>query len=63
DPDTGFTSMQRTVGFTMSLGARLILEGQLNQPGLLSPRDVPFDLVVRGLEKHGISISHQLSLK
>lgn len=58
DLDTGFTSMQRTVGFTMSLGARLILEGQL-KPGLLSPGDVPFDLVVQGLEKHGISISRQ----
>jgi len=59
DLETGFTSMQRTVGFTMSLGAQLILEGQLKKPGLLSPIEVPFDLVVRGLEKHGIQISRQ----
>ncbi len=29
DLETGFTSMQRTVGFTMSLGAQLILQGKL----------------------------------
>ena len=49
DLETGFTSMQRTVGFTMALGARLILTGQLNQPGLISATDVPYDLVVPGL--------------
>lgn len=59
DPATGFTAMQRTVGFTMSLGAQLILEGKLNKPGLLSPIEVPFDLVARGLEKHGMKISRE----
>jgi lysine 6-dehydrogenase len=59
DLKTGFTAMQRTVGFTMSLGAQLILERQLQQPGLLSPLNVPYDLVTSGLEKHGIHISRQ----
>jgi saccharopine dehydrogenase-like NADP-dependent oxidoreductase len=59
DLATGFTAMQRTVGFTMSLGAQLILEGRLNKPGLLSPIEVPFDLVARGLEKHGMHISRE----
>jgi len=56
DMETGFTSMQRTVGFTMSLGARLILDGKLKKNGLLTPMDVPFELVTAGLEKHDISI-------
>ena len=57
DLETGLTSMQRTVGFTMSLGARLILEGKLHKPGLLLPMDVPYGLVVEGLESHGMVIS------
>jgi lysine 6-dehydrogenase len=59
DLGTGFTSMQRTVGFTMSLGARLILEGRLKKAGLLSPIDVPYDLLAQGLAKHGIRIIRQ----
>ncbi|MFQ5706705.1 MAG: saccharopine dehydrogenase family protein [bacterium] len=59
DLETGFTAMQRTVGFTMSLGAQLILKGRLKKPGLVSPIEVPFGLVVRGLKKHGMQISRQ----
>jgi len=61
DLETGFTSMQRTVGFTMSLGARLILEGKLNKPGLLLPMDVPYELVADGLKRQGMVISRQES--
>ncbi len=57
DLETGFTSMQRTVGFTMSLGARLILEGKLNTPGLLLPMAVPYELLVEGLARHGMVIT------
>jgi len=59
DLETGFTSMQRTVGFTMSLGAQLIMEDRLKKTGLLSPKDVPYDLLVQGLEKHGMRITRQ----
>ncbi|UCC79279.1 MAG: saccharopine dehydrogenase NADP-binding domain-containing protein [Candidatus Zixiibacteriota bacterium] len=59
DLHTGFTSMQRGVGFTMGLGARLILDRKLTTPGLISPIDVPFDLVVKELEKHGIKINRE----
>ncbi|MFC1724747.1 saccharopine dehydrogenase family protein [candidate division KSB1 bacterium] len=59
DMETGFTSMQRTVGFTMALGARLILEGKIKQKGLLSPIDVPYELVIPELAKYGILISRQ----
>lgn len=59
DLQTGFTSMQRGVGFALGLGARLILGRKLTTPGLISPIDVPFDLVVKELEKHGIKITRE----
>lgn len=59
DLETGFTSMQRTVGFTMSLGAQLILQKKLQNSGLLSPIDVPYDLVAQGLKKHNMTITRQ----
>ncbi len=61
DLETGLTSMQRTVGFTMSLGARLVLEGKLDKPGLLLPMAVPYELVAEGLKRHGMVISRQES--
>jgi lysine 6-dehydrogenase len=62
DLETGFTSMQRTVGFTLGLGARLILEGKLAKPGLLMPLDVPYESVIPSLEKHNIRVVRQESL-
>lgn len=59
DLTTGLTAMQRTVGFTMSLGARLILMDRLQQSGLLTPLDVPYEDVVAGLALHGIHITRQ----
>lgn len=58
DLETGFTSMQRTVGFTMSLGARLILEGKLAS-GLLTPLDVPYDSVIPALERHNLHVTRR----
>jgi len=54
---TGFTAMQRTVGFTLARGARLILDAALERTGLLSPIDVPYELVFPALERHGIRVS------
>ncbi|MDP1890834.1 MAG: saccharopine dehydrogenase C-terminal domain-containing protein [Gemmatimonadaceae bacterium] len=56
---SGLTSMQRTVGFTLARGARLILEGSLGRPGLRSPVDVPYDLVFPALERHGIRVTRR----
>ncbi|MFC1514224.1 saccharopine dehydrogenase family protein [candidate division KSB1 bacterium] len=56
DKKTGFTAMQRTVGFTMSLGAKLILEGKINKKGLLAPIDVPLELLEDGLRERDIII-------
>ncbi len=56
DLDTGFTAMQRTVGFTMSRGAQLIATGKLRKPGILTPLDVSYDDVLPALEQHGIRV-------
>ncbi len=56
DLATGLTAMQRTVGFTLSLGARLILEGKLKKAGLLTPLDVEYEDVFPTLEKHNIRV-------
>lgn len=59
---TGFTSMQRTVGFTLARGARLILAGELGRRGLLTPLDVPYASVFPALERHGIRVvRHELA--
>ena len=51
DQKTGLTAMQRTVGYTMALGVRLILDGQISKRGLISPIDVPYELLEAGLKK------------
>jgi saccharopine dehydrogenase-like NADP-dependent oxidoreductase len=56
DPVTGFTAMQRTVGFTMSRGAQLVAGGKLTRAGVLTPLDVAFDDVLPALEPHGIRV-------
>ena len=57
DLDTGLLAMQRTVGFTASIGAQMILSGQIPKRGLLTPtRDIPSDIFIAELEKRGIKI-------
>ena len=57
DLDTGLLAMQRTVGFTASIGAQMILSGQIQKRGLLTPtRDIPSDIFITELEKRGIKI-------
>jgi saccharopine dehydrogenase-like NADP-dependent oxidoreductase len=58
DMQTGFMSMSRTVGFTVSLGALMIGSGQLTKRGLISPvNDVPFDQFVQELAARNIKIT------
>jgi len=58
DLETGFTAMQRTVGFTISIGVQMIANGILSSPGILYPMDVPFDYFMKELEKRGMKISY-----
>lgn len=57
DLETGFTSMQRTVGFTMGIGAMLLVQGKLNTRGMISPTQVPLDLIEPELKKRNITLT------
>lgn len=59
DMKTGFTAMQRTVGYTMAMGARMILEGRLPRYGVVSPVEVPFDHFESELGTFGMTITRE----
>ncbi len=55
DLTTGLFAMNRTVGYTASIGAQMILSGKITRRGVLSPaRDVPAADFLRAIEKRGI---------
>ncbi|MDD2351737.1 MAG: saccharopine dehydrogenase NADP-binding domain-containing protein, partial [Synergistaceae bacterium] len=51
DLKSGLTAMQRTVGFPMSIGAQMILDGRISQRGIVNPVSVPFEPFIEELEK------------
>jgi saccharopine dehydrogenase-like NADP-dependent oxidoreductase len=60
DLDTGLFAMNRTVGFTASIAAQMILSGEIDRTGVLSPaRDVPARRVLAELEKRGMELVHR----
>jgi len=57
DLSTGFTAMQRTTGFTASIGAQMILRGDISKKGIIFPgTDIPFNIFQAELEKRGMKI-------
>ncbi|MFQ5408364.1 MAG: saccharopine dehydrogenase family protein [Anaerolineales bacterium] len=57
DLETGLLGMQRTVGYTASIGAQMILRGDIAERGLLSPAtDVPTAVFFDELRKRGIAV-------
>lgn len=60
--ETGLMSMNRTVGFTVSIGALMIGTGQLTKRGLLSPiNDIPFEPFVKELAARDIQITSSIA--
>jgi len=58
---TGFTAMTRTVGFAASIGAQMILRGDISKRGVISPAtDVPFAIFVEELRDRGIELEHSV---
>jgi saccharopine dehydrogenase-like NADP-dependent oxidoreductase len=58
---TGLFAMNRTVGFTSSIAAQLILAGKIRKTGVLTPvRDVPALEVVRELERRGMKVQRRV---
>ena len=58
DLKSGLTAMQRTVGFPMSIGAQMILDGRISQRGIVNPVSVPFAPFIEELEKRGIAYTY-----
>jgi lysine 6-dehydrogenase len=62
DLTSGLSAMNRTVGFTASIGAQLIGTGAISRRGLLSPvADLPYELLVGELERRGIRITRAVT--
>ena len=59
DLSTGFTAMQRTVGFPASIGAQMILDGRLSKKGIVNPGDVDFNTFIQELGRRGISMTKE----
>ncbi len=61
DLETGFLAMQRTVGFTASIVARMLLTGQIQARGVLSPaRDIPPEHLLAELGRRGIQVRRRV---
>lgn len=61
DLDSGLLAMQRTVGFAASIGAQMILRGQITGRGLLSPiKDVPPRPMLNELARRGVLVQREL---
>ncbi len=57
DLTTGLLGMQRTVGYTASIGAQMILRGDIQKRGLLSPlTDIPGEKFFAELRKRNIQV-------
>jgi saccharopine dehydrogenase-like NADP-dependent oxidoreductase len=61
DIETGLFAMNRTVGFTASIGALMVLTGKITQTGVLSPvRHVPPHEFIKELKARGMSIDYKI---
>lgn len=59
DLDTGYTAMQRTVAFPMSIGAQMVASGEINKRGIITPTDVPYAPFLTQLRARGLDITMQ----
>lgn len=61
DLSTGLFAMNRTVGYTASIAAQMVLEGRITAAGVLSPtRDVPAKDLLRELKDRGMKIERRV---
>ena len=60
DLTSGLLAMNRTVGYTASIGAQMILRGDVKKRGLLSPlTDIPTDIFFKELRQRGITVQRE----
>lgn len=63
DIETGLFAMNRTVGFTCSIAAQMILSGKITEPGVLSPvRHVPPHEFMKEIEARGMQIDQKIEV-
>ena len=63
DTETGLFAMNRTVGFTCSIAAQMILTGKITEPGVLSPvRHVPPHEFMKEIESRGMQVDHKIEV-
>ncbi|MBT6615762.1 MAG: hypothetical protein HOB38_26955 [Deltaproteobacteria bacterium] len=61
DLETGLFAMNRTVGFTSSIGALMILSGKITHTGVLSPvRHVPAQEFLEEVKARGMRIDYKI---
>jgi saccharopine dehydrogenase-like NADP-dependent oxidoreductase len=61
DLETGLFAMNRTVGFSTSIAAQMILAGKITQPGVLSPvRHVPPHEFIQEVKNRGMRIEYKI---
>lgn len=57
DMGTGLSAMSRTVGFTTSIAAQMLVRGDIEKTGLLTPLwDIPYKSFTEELERRGIEV-------
>jgi len=61
DLETGLFAMNRTTGYTASIVAQMIANGDIKGKGLLTPvRDIPYERFLDEIKKRGIMIREQI---
>jgi len=61
DQETGLFAMNRTVGYTASIVAQMIANGEIKGKGVLTPlRDIPYKRFLEEINKRGISIKEKI---
>ncbi len=60
DLGTGLMAMSRTVAFTAVIAARMMVRGEIDGTGILSPlRDIPDDAFLRALRRRGVVVAEE----
>jgi len=63
DLDTGIMAMSKGVGYTASIAAKMIADGDIKEKGVLSPlKHIPFEKFKNELEKKGIKIKEETTV-
>jgi saccharopine dehydrogenase-like NADP-dependent oxidoreductase len=61
DMETGLFAMNRTVGYTASIIAQMIVNGEINRKGLLTAvRDVPHERFLEEIKRRGITVTERM---